>query len=284
MAYEPYRAVRLVGEWTVQVVQLALPLERVRAMLPWGLAPGPQALAPPGTHPVRFYFTEGIRASLPGFPGMDMVYDEQTLAIPYVQRTGPLLPGARVGPYLYMPRLWLDNWLPSAGGVLFWGFEKRMALIDTREEILGGEPWTVQRVRDLRHGEELIAGRWRAVDAREPVRVDREPNFAVQREIIDQPTISQIPWGFGPTQALSNFSMAWDVATLRSIEAEIEIHSTYVPGLPLGRHGRTPGLAQDPLGSYALTTPWELSLLYSPDLVEWLALLGGGFAPFMRPA
>ncbi len=283
MVTEPYRSVRLAGDWTVQVVQLALPVEQVRQMLPWGLALAPQQLAPAGTHPVRFYFSYGIRASLTGVPGMDMAYDEQTLAIPYVERTGPLLPGSRTGPYLYMPRLWLDNWMPSLGGVLWWGFEKRMALIDTREETFAGETWTTQRVRDLRRGEPIVSCRWRALDVAAPRPVDEMPNFPVQREIIDQPTISQLPLGVGPYQFLANFDMAWDLARVRSIEAELEISVPYVPGLPVGLQRRTVGIEGDPLGSYALTTPWELSLIYSPDLLDWLDLLGS-FGPFARPA
>jgi len=93
-----------------------------------------------------------------------------------------------------------------------------------------------------------------------------------------------VPLGFGPVYALSNFAMAWDVATVRSIEAEVEIPKAYLPGLPVGRIDGRRSLVEHPLGSYSLTTPFELSLLYSPDLVDWLGLLGGGLAPFARPA
>ena len=64
----PFNAINLSGEGAMRGVTLALPVERVRNMLPAGLELGAQNVTPEGTHPVILFFHDFFRAqrSIPG--------------------------------------------------------------------------------------------------------------------------------------------------------------------------------------------------------------------------
>jgi hypothetical protein len=275
MILDPYRASRLVGAWNLHVVQVVLPVDNVLAMLPPGITLAPQQLTPPGTHPVRLYFTAGLHAILSWPPGIDMLYNEQCVGVPFVNRVAPMVPGAQPGPYYYMPRLWLDNWVPTSGGLLFWGYEKRLADIAVTTDEREDESWTTYAVRDRMTAMPQITARWRELSG-DPRSVYEEPNFVEQMRIMDQPVVSEIPWSLGPYQALANFRMTWRSATIRGIEAEVDVYEPFVPGMPVTKFPKTSGIGVDPLGSYVLSCPWELSLAYSADLADWFQLVAAG--------
>jgi hypothetical protein len=277
MILNPYRSMRLIGRWNLHVVQIALPIDNVRAMLPPGLALAPQQLTPEGTHPVRLYFTADLHATLSWPPGIDMLYNEQCFGVPFVSRVAQAFPVAPSGPYYYMPRLWLDDWVPTYGGLVFWGYEKRLANIEVAAEKEDEKDWIVYRVADRMTGIPQITARWQ-LEPGEPVRVSNEPNFAAQQAVMDQPVVSQVPWSMGPYQALAHFDMTWNAAIVQGIQAEVEIHQPFIPGLPVARFPRTRGIADDPFGSYVLTCPWELGLAYGADLADWMQLTSMGAA------
>src|SRR6185436_11572265 len=53
-------------------------------------------------------------------------YHEHTVGIPFSYlSSGSITPGYP-GPYYFMPKLYLDNFLAVTGGVLFWGMNKHL--------------------------------------------------------------------------------------------------------------------------------------------------------------
>lgn len=273
MILDPYRSMRLLGEWNLHVVQVALPEEHLRLMLPPALDLAPQDMTPPGTHPLRFYFTADIHAWMSWPPGIDMLYQEHCLGVPFLKRLGQSYPQAPAGPCYYTPRIWLDQWMPTYGGLVFWGYEKRLANIDvTQEDTPDG--WTTYAVADRMTGIPQITARWK-YGREELDSVYEVVNFDAQRFAMDQPIYSELPMSVGPFQFYSNLQMTWGSARVKGIEAEIEIHQPFVPGLPVGRFTSPGGITDHPFGAYLLSCPWELSLPYSADLSDWLTLAGG---------
>lgn len=272
MLYDPCSPIKLIGHWTIRVVNVVLPTEHVRAMLPFGLELGPQSLTEPGYHLVRFYFGFPVHAAMALSPRvMTMDYCEQVLGVPYVRRTTDLYAGGATGPYYYMPRLWLNNPLAISGGLLWWGMEKRPALIEPTVEQSRGR----YRVRSLADGHHpIIEAEWEVAGEFQPVA--DVPNFAPQRRMMDQPLVMQGFASLGPLLVGSSFTMTWGTAQVRPIRAKVQVHEAYVPGLPAGTFDNVP-LADSPLGSFELQTPWELALPYSVEVADVVAMLRGVF-------
>src|SRR5262245_50573450 len=112
----PHAEVYAVGTYQAATVLWSLPLAVAQALLPSGLELGPQQVAPPGEHPVLLMFGhhQGVRPNFLHVPGME--YLEFLVAVPHVQwvqRTDPYR-----GPFAFLPRLFLDRWLPTALGWL----------------------------------------------------------------------------------------------------------------------------------------------------------------------
>lgn len=277
MIYDPYRTIKLIGHWTIRVANLVLPTRHVQAMLPWGLELGPQNLTEPGTHLVRAYFGFPVHATMTFPPRiMTMDYCEQVLGVPYCVRTTSLYRGGARGPFYYMPRLWLNNAMAISGGLMWWGMEKRPALIEPTVEDARGS----YRVSKLGRGaERIIEATWDVTGEYQPAA--EVANFAPHREMMDQPLVMQGFASLGPLLVGSSFTMTWGAAKVRPITATVQVHESYVPGLPVGKF-QSVGLDESPLGSFELDTPWELALPYSveaADMVAWMqSMMGGAFS------
>src|SRR5688572_22995093 len=101
------------GQLDSVMAVLMLPKARVQRLLPVGLELAPNPLAPVGKHPVL------VQLSHWRFEFGNMDYDETMLAVPYVQLSSCDEP--RRGPFLYMPRLYLNEELPRLLGVYLYG-------------------------------------------------------------------------------------------------------------------------------------------------------------------
>jgi hypothetical protein len=290
-----YRLVRFVGYWRIQAVSLELPLENVLDMLPLGVTLEPVRDGKPGHHPVRIYFN-CVYAGLT-WPSIvpAIAYQEVVVGIPYTYLTNKAYPSAYNGPFYYMPQVWTSTtpggvW--ALGGRLWWGIPKGPGRFHNTCPPPGVPPWQGGPVdADIGRysvalgepfGNVLLGNRVQPVPqpilgldwkAREPyIPVESEPGgklTSVQRQIMDQPLLMQMPMGIGPWWVAANFKMIWGSAWFRSIAARLHINEPFVAGLPPGTYV-LPRLEQSPtLGSYQLFCPFELSAPSSADAVRW---------------
>ncbi|HEY3704363.1 MAG TPA: acetoacetate decarboxylase family protein [Terracidiphilus sp.] len=255
----PFAAINLNGTGTMRGVTLALPTSRVREFLPAGLGLGPQQVTPPGTHPVILFFNDLFRAQM-SVPTLlpNLTYHEHSFGIPYSYLSpGSITPGVP-GPYYFMPRLFLDSFLATMGGMGLWGFPKRIASFT-----VSADRYTVTSSA----GQRIMSLQW-DTPAGEDYRPIREfPEFEPIRQMLNQPLISMVPYSVGPFFVLSDFDKIWEFATLRPLHTSLEVDLEFVPGFQAGRYPQADfsrGIDSSVLGSYELRTPWRLSLPYPP--------------------
>lgn len=246
--------VYLGGTAVMRNATVAWPADVVEDMLAPGLRLGLQWLTPDGQHPVHFFFYEIFDAQM-SVPTLvpSLTYRELVVAIPHCHhaRSGR-------GPFVFMPRLLLDDPLAILGGNMFWGFAKREAEIHVDD---GRYCVHDDRGRRLVSLEFEPAGRFR-----DPQSFD---GFGPMRRALDQPLISQYPPGRGPMFLRSDFEREWSTAQMRPLETVLRVHAPVLPGMPRGRvpeAGATPGAHLDVLGSYELRTRWRQRLAAPLDL------------------
>jgi hypothetical protein len=255
----PFAAINLHGDGTMRGVTLALPTARVLDLLPAGLELGKQEVTPPGTHPVILFFHDMFRAQM-SIPTLlpNMTYHEHSVGVPFsFLASGSITPGMP-GPYYFMPKLYLDNFWATIGGLLFWGFAKEMA-----SATVTATSYTVNSLA----GQRLTALTWKKPKQEELRPIAECKHFEPVRQMLTQPIISMLPAAMGPFFILSDFDKAWEVATIRPLETSLEVDVEYVPGYAGGRYpasGYSPGIDASVLGSYELRAPWRLSLPYPP--------------------
>jgi hypothetical protein len=257
----PFAAINLHGDGTMRGVTLALPTARVRDLLPAGLELGEQQVTPPGTHPVILFFHDMFRAQM-SMPTLlpNMTYREHSVGVPFsFLSSGSITPGMP-GPYYFMPKLYLDNFWATIGGLVFWGFAKEMASV-----LVTATSYTVTSLT----GQRLTSLGWKKPKQEELKPIAEYEHFEPVRQMLSQPIISMLPAAMGPFFILSDFDKAWEVATVRPLETSLEVDVEYVPGYAGGRYpasGWSPGIDSSVLGSYELRAPWRLSLPYPPML------------------
>lgn len=255
----PFAAINLNGESIMRGVTLALPDWRVRNLLPAGLDLGPQDVTPSGTHPVILLFNDLFRAHM-SVPTLlpNLTYHEHTIGIPFSYlSSGSITPG-HPGPYYFMPKLYLDNFWATLGGLTFWGFPKEMASFNVT-----AERYTVTSLA----GQRLTSLAWKPEAGSDYRPIAEYPHFEPVRQMLAQPLISMVPLSGGPFFVLSDFDKAWDVATLRPLETGVEVDVEFVPCYAAGRYPVSewsPGIGSSVLGSYEMRAPWRLSLPYPP--------------------
>ena len=257
----PFAAINLHGDGTMRGVTLELPTAIVRDLLPAGLELGRQQVTAPGTHPVILFFHDMFRAQM-SLPTLlpNMTYHEHSVGVPFSYlSSGSITPGVP-GPYYFMPKLYLDNFWATVGGLLFWGFAKEMASVTVTEKNYA--------VNSLA-GQSLTSLTWKPPKQKEFSPIAEYANFEPVRQMLTQPIISMLPAAMGPFFILSDFDKDWSVATVRPIETCVEVDVAYVPGYAAGRYpasGWSPGIDSSVAGSYELRAPWRLSLPYPPLL------------------
>lgn len=255
----PFSLVNLNGDGTMRGVTLALPCQQVRSFLPAGMELGPQNVTEPGLHPVVLFFHDMFRAQM-SIPTLlpNMTYREHSVGVPFTYLSRQSITPGHPGPYYFMPKLYLDNFNATIGGLLFWGFAKEMASFQLTAGRYSISSLSGQRVTSLA---------WRAEEGAIHKPVAEYPNFAPVQAMLTQPIISQVPAAMGPFFILSDFDKDWDRATVRPLRTVVEVDLEYVPGYSAGRYPAgdwAPGIDQSVIGSYELKAPWRLSLPYPP--------------------
>lgn len=253
----PLSGIQLVGDGVIRAVPIALPTETVLSLLPYTLELGEQTMTPRGTHPVVMFFQEMVRAHMT-IPTLlpNMTYMEYVLSVPFARVSGAAGFGSR-GPLQFMPRLFLSEWLPTIGGLLFWGFAKQMAQYHVTSRRIALSTF---------QGDPLVSLDYEPAGDYQPV--GQYPCFGDLRAVMSEPLVSQLPAAMGPFLACSNYDKDWSRAVLRPISTEVTVYQSFVPGLPCGRFASGgKSITTSPLGSVEILAPWRLSLLYPP----WMA-------------
>ncbi len=269
-----------VGTLDSHVVVLSLPVDQVRRLLPSGLELAPQIVTPTGKHPVFVLLSTDHFEAWFG----DMDYHELMIGVPYTQLADRSAPNR--GPFIYMPRLYLDDAVPRRLGNLLYGFEKLEARIESSA--------TAYEVTDAA-GKLLVRAELEDRGAFGPV-ADL-PGFEQVRRLFEQPTVSQAlrivdPDAFyaddeeGPFLCSTIVYAFDDPATrIRSARVRLEISDLLTPAGLAGTYVRD-GLDVEALGSFHVSVAQVVSLPGScantrypapePARRQRVVVLGGG--------
>jgi hypothetical protein len=266
--------VKLVGEWAAQVVTVSLPRATVEQLIAHEPYLGPelellhQHLTPAGTHPVMFTFGTHYRARMtwPSMALPPLTYDELAVLVPFVGPRRRWPGGGHLIPRTFMPRLFLNQFLPTLGGWLYWGFNKTLARISYAD----GDTLYPHRydVRSLAAGAPLATLRWRVDPEQAYHPALQMPEFHAMLEIYEQALSGQIPGTVGPILGYSPWRKFWSMGWVRPILAELQILAPFVNGLDVGRYTCEQLGPRNVLGAYQLHVPWALSL---PRWEQWVS-------------
>jgi uncharacterized protein with NAD-binding domain and iron-sulfur cluster len=274
------------GTLDTRVHVLVLPIDEVRKLLPSGLELAPQPVVPYGWHPVYVMSSHDKFNAWFG----DMDYEELLIGVPWVQVSDPL--ASNPGPFIYMPRLYLNATVPRELGVHIYGWEKQAATIT----VTTAGPRTDYRVIATGTTTPTVNGTFQEI----PGAAARPPadfaNFTIVRQLFEQPTISQAfriidPNAFsdrsGPFLATTVLlQVDQPGTTVQPILSELVIGPSLTPaGIPAGTY-RSAGLDTCELGSFRLQCKIFVSLPGSCADVQFprppplrklkVAILGGG--------
>ena len=281
------------GTIDARVQVLVLPADAVAKLLPRGLQLAPQPVVPFGWHPVYVMSSHDKFSAWFG----DMDYDELMIAVPWVQVDDPA--ATNPGPFVYMPRLYLNAIVPRELGVHIYGWEKQAATIT----VTTAGPRTDYRVMSASAGASTsatsaptITGTFREIAGQGPRPPGDFANFTIVRQLFEQPTISQayriIDAGAfttrsGPFLATTVlFQVDQPGTTVQAIESELVVGPSLTPpGIPPGTY-KSAGLDTNELGAFRLQCKIMVSLPGScadtafprPPALRKLrvAILGGG--------
>jgi uncharacterized protein with NAD-binding domain and iron-sulfur cluster len=275
-----------VGELDSVITVLMLPRAEVARLLPQGLE-----LAP---HPFSAAFDEHpvlVQRSHYHFDFGDMTYDETMLAVPYVQLEAFDAP--RRGPFLYMPRLYLNETLPRLLGVYLYGYEKEAATIDHAFP-QGDGARGHYRVKAERTGASLLEAAITSEGGRD--RPGAFAEFATLRQLLEMPTISQAAriWDEDAAHAqelspflASNLEYRFDApdAWLEPVRVKLTIARGYTPPGLAGTY-ELPSLKGATLGAFRTSVKVGVALPGSPATMRYpvpkparrqrVLVLGGG--------
>lgn len=274
-----------VGELDAVMLVLMLPKDEVARLVPLGLQLAPNPLSPVGKHPVL------VQLSHWRFEFGDMDYHEVMLAVPYVEISSYDAP--RRGPFLYMPRLYLDEELPRLLGVYLYGYEKEAAAIECRFP-QGSEPGRY-RVSAPSNGATLLDAT--ITPAGIPAGAPGSfANFAQLRQLLEMPTISQAAriWDVDAARShelrpflASNLVYQLDdpTAALEPVGVQLTIGSGFTPHGLAGSY-TAPSLQQAALGAFRTQVKVAVALPASPATLRYprpapakkqkVVVLGGG--------
>ncbi|HET6585414.1 MAG TPA: NAD(P)-binding protein, partial [Nannocystaceae bacterium] len=272
-----------IGRIDMRAVIRVLPREIVERLLPAGLQLAPQPLVPPGRHPIFVLCSHDWFDAWFG----DMDYHELMIGVPYVELADAQ--ARNRGPFVYMPRLHLDQALPRVLGNAIYGFEKLPGRIAVDDEA------GTYRVTDPDSGGELASLAWEATaDWSPPAAL---PGFAWVRKLFEMPTVSQAQRVFD-VNAFSDrddpplflcstvtYGLADPSARVQPIRARLRLGEALTPaGLPTDVFA-SDGLDTAFLGAFRLQAPQVVSLpgacattrfTAAPGPVQRVLVLGGG--------
>lgn len=249
---------------------MALPSEAVQAMLDPGLQLAAQDMTGPDQHPVLLLFgwQNDVRPNRVPFGGGK--YMEFIVSVPFVQHKSASLHARCPGPFIYMPRLFLDQLFPTLLGIWGYGYNKELATIRGDQT-----DYTVFR-RNTQTA--LISCSYRAT-APTGSEVDF-PHFRVTRKPYALPLVSRTRFG---QWHYSFYDFALGQALIQPIEMTIKVYSKDVGGLPPGIY-EVPSILSSGLGGFFVSTEATISNpLQSPMLAAQIKARGAQGQPPLVP-
>jgi hypothetical protein len=234
---------RGVGTFISFIVVLSIPRSQVVAMLPKQLDLAPQNITPEGEHPIFLEFGEQMNVHNRELKIFHLNYLEFIVSIPYVYQTNSK--SSYCGPFLFMPRLYLDKTFPIILGKLY-GFAKEKAnmLMSDRS----------YQINNIINGNLLALGEFR--EKEKPGSYLDYPLFnnAIAK-MLQQPLIGQTSFG---SFIYSVFDWNLAHAEIQPIEAEVSIVQPFLSGLSVGKY-HVPGINEFPLGAFKIKALWTLT-------------------------
>ncbi len=247
------------GTMDAVVVVRVLEAEDVAELLPRGLELAPQPVVARGLHPVVVIAGHNLYEAWFG----DMSYDEVLVAVPFVRRTDTHIPNR--GPFLYMPRLYLNEQRPKLLGNLLYGFEKLEAQIENSRQGDSGRVTVRQADDDLILKVEYEADGEAFASA-------RDLRLEAIRDLLEMPTISQSSRIVDPKAfyrdaiesafVCSNIRYMFDdpEATVQPVRAKLEVTKRLKPrALPTDTY-EPPSLAESSFGAFRMKLPSRVSM------------------------
>jgi hypothetical protein len=230
-------SIHLLGHYTASIAMVRMDAGDVASMfastaggpcapscLPRRLSLGQPGGATAERYPVLFGFGRHDRVQLAGFewlPIFPMRYQEMFIGVP-----GLRLDDDRTGPdgYHYLPRLYLDRFLPTLGGNLLWGLTKRLARLASADDNHDVTFEVTSLVRKRKYCKVRGAPRG-------PFEVPSNlPELDPLRHLLDELVVSRLCFQQGPF-ALSDFKWHWQDAKVRPIDnALVTVCREFVPG------------------------------------------------------
>jgi hypothetical protein len=169
-----------------------------------------------------------------------MDYLEIAAAVPFVQWVEPVNPR---GPLVFMPRLYLDEPLPTVLG-WFCGYAKKLARLEMGEKYY--------RAYSFPENERLMTGAF--IPRGKPQPPCNFPNFQKIRQVFQQPFIGQtIPGWFVCTR----FDLDLAGAKIQPVDIKADIERQFLPGWPVKKYA-VPGIDQCRFGGFRIHACWTL--------------------------
>lgn len=249
---------------------IALPREQVKAMLEPGLELAPQDMTAPELHPVLLLFAwQGdVRPNRMPFGGGN--YLEFIVSVPFVQHERARLREQCPGPFIYMPRLYLDQLIPTLLGIWGYGYNKELATIRA-----DASDYTVFR-RNTQIA--LISASYQKA-GNTGSEVDF-PHFKTTRKPYSLPLISRTRFG---QWHYSFYDFALGQALIQPIEMTIKVYTNEVGRLPPGTY-TVPSIQEQALGAFFVATDATISNpLQSPLLAAQIRARSQQGQPSLLP-
>jgi hypothetical protein len=229
------------GVYTGAIVFRHLPLETVRELTKPGLDLEPDLITPEQTYPVVYLFgyQQDLRQSWMPVRGVN--YLEFGVLVLGANMADPKKEGD-TGPFLYLPRLFLNRLYPTILGLLCC-YPKRWTRVDTTEN--------TYTVKTLAGGKPMLEGRF------EPTGVIGKPadfpDFPQWRKLLSKAGINRFS---GTHFIYADYDWGWNYSMMEPLNGSIEVFEDGVPGLPKGKYTFDP-LTVDSIGAFRVVIPFE---------------------------
>ena len=228
------------GFYTTTVFFHYLDHQQAKAFLPRGLELDPALVNAEGLYPVAYMFgyQQDLRRVWMKLHGIN--YLEFAIGV-----LGLKCPSAQgyTGPFMYMPRLFLNRFYPTWLGWLC-GYPKRLSRIVTGQDsyavksLFRGKP-----IFEAKFQPQGVVGGWRDF-----------PNFQPWMRQLAAP---QANCFFDDGFLFLYYDWPWRYARIQGVCGSVTVESDDIPGLPRGTHSFD-SIDSSPVGGFRLAIPWEL--------------------------
>jgi hypothetical protein len=224
---------------------LSLASDQVQLMLPAELELAPQDITPQGKHPLIFMFGHQMEVEIHLGPEefFHLDYLEFVLEVPFTQWKETT--ANYRGPFLFSPRLFLNQTFPIILGQLYGLAKKKASMAMNQRRYI---------IDDLDTNELIISGDFTLKGQPGPTSAFPLFGEAIPK-MLNQPLVGQTP--LGPF-VCSIFEWNLAQAQVQALEAKVQIAQSFVPGLSNGKYS-VRGIDQTRLGAFRLNTNWSMS-------------------------